>query len=375
MAKDSNKSKNPKEKVVKSKNTKKSLKKKPSKIKRFFKYFFLTILILGLLIGVVGVGYVVAVIKTTPSLDVNAIYNLNQPSVLYDDKGEFIDDLPSTEIRYIISYDEMPQNLINAYIAIEDERFMSHGGIDIKRILGAAARDVMVILGKQNGIHGASTITQQLIKNTILSSEAASESSSIDRINRKIKEIVLAVQLDKELSKEEIIRTYLNTIPLSGHIYGVEAASRYFFGKHAEDLTLLECAYIAGITQAPTTYSAYNTGASNYPNGYINRTKTVLSKMLELGYISQEDFDVAYADAEANNFNFKKLNTDSQVNHEWFVYPAVEQVKEDLIEKYKYTEDEVEKLLVNGGLKIYTTLNVEMQNAVQEILMIDQTYK
>lgn len=368
MAKDSNKSKNPKEKVVKSKNTKKSLKKKPSKIKRFFKYFFLTILILGLLIGVVGVGYVVAVIKTTPSLDVNAIYNLNQPSVLYDDKGEFIDDLPSTEIRYIISYDEMPQNLINAYIAIEDERFMSHGGIDIKRILGAAARDVMVILGKQNGIHGASTITQQLIKNTILSSEAASESSSIDRINRKIKEIVLAVQLDKELSKEEIIRTYLNTIPLSGHIYGVEAASRYFFGKHAEDLTLLECAYIAGITQAPTTYSAYNTGASNYPNGYINRTKTVLSKMLELGYISQEDFDVAYADAEANNFNFKKLNTDSQVNHEWFVYPAVEQVKEDLIEKYKYTEDEVEKLLVNGGLKIYTTLNVEMQNAVQEIL-------
>ena len=132
MAKDSNKSKNPKEKVVKSKNTKKSLKKKPSKIKRFFKYFFLTILILGLLIGVVGVGYVVAVIKTTPSLDVNAIYNLNQPSVLYDDKGEFIDDLPSTEIRYIISYDEMPQNLINAYIAIEDERFMSHGGIDIE---------------------------------------------------------------------------------------------------------------------------------------------------------------------------------------------------------------------------------------------------
>lgn len=368
MAKDSNKSKGPTEKVAKSKSANKKLKKKPSKIKRFFKYFFLTILIIGLLVGVVGVGYVVAVIKTTPPLDVNAIYNLNQPSMLFDDQGEFIDDLPSTEIRYIIPYKEMPQNLVNAYISIEDERFMSHGGIDVKRILGAAARDVMVILGKQTGIHGASTITQQLIKNTILATEASAESTPLDRVNRKIKEIVLAVQLDKELSKEEIIRSYLNTIPLSGHIYGVEAASRYFFAKNAKDLTLLECAYIAGITQAPTTYSAYNTGATNYPNGYIRRTQTVLSKMLELGYISQADFDTAYAQAEANEFNFSKLDTDYGVNQEWFVYPALEQVKSDLKEKYKYTDDEVNKLLVNGGLKIYTTLNTEMQNSVQSIL-------
>lgn len=368
MAKDSNKSKGPTEKVAKSKSANKKLKKKPSKIKRFFKYFFLTILIIGLLVGVVGVGYVVAVIKTTPPLDVNAIYNLNQPSMLFDDQGEFIDNLPSTEIRYIIPYEEMPQNLVNAYISIEDERFMSHGGIDVKRILGAAARDVMVILGKQTGIHGASTITQQLIKNTILATEASAESTPLDRVNRKIKEIVLAVQLDKELSKEEIIRSYLNTIPLSGHIYGVEAASRYFFAKNAKDLTLLECAYIAGITQAPTTYSAYNTGATNYPNGYIRRTQTVLSKMLELGYISQADFDTAYAQAEANEFNFSKLDTDYGVNQEWFVYPALEQVKSDLKEKYKYTDDEVNKLLVNGGLKIYTTLNTEMQNSVQSIL-------
>ena len=368
MAKDSKKSKDPTEKVAKSKNAKKKLKKKPSKIKQFFKYFFLTILIIGLLIGVVGVGYVVAVIKTTPELDVNAIHNLNQPSMLFDDQGESIDELPSTEIRYIISHDEIPQNLINAYISIEDERFMSHGGIDVKRILGAAARDVMVILGKQNGIHGASTITQQLIKNTILASEASAESTPLDRINRKIKEITLAVQLNKKMSKEEIITAYLNTIPLSGHIYGVEAASRYFFAKNAKDLTLLECAYIAGITQAPTTYSAYNTSSSNYPNGYIRRTQTVLSKMLELEYITQEEFDAAYAQAEANDFNFSKLDTDYGVNQEWFVYPALDQVKDDLKEKYKYTDEEVNKLLVNGGLKIYTTLNTEMQNAVQNIL-------
>lgn len=368
MDKGSNKSKGPKEKVKKSKNIKKKTNTKQSNIKKFFKYFFLTILIIGLLIGVVGVGYIVAVIRTTPPLDVNAIYNLNQPSMLFDDQGEFIDDLPSTEIRYVISHEEIPQNLINAYISIEDERFMSHGGIDIKRILGAAARDAMVILGKKNGIHGASTITQQLIKNTILATEASSETTPLDRINRKIKEIALAVQLDRKLSKEEIITSYLNTIPLSGYIYGVEAASRYFFAKNAKDLTLLECAYIAGITQAPTTYSAYNTSASNYPNGYIRRTQVVLSKMLELGYITQEEFDEAYAKAEANDFNFSKLDTNYGVNQEWFVYPALDQVKDDLKEKYKYTDEEVNKLLVNGGLKIYTTLNTKMQNSVQEIL-------
>ena len=368
MAKDSNKSKGPNEKSVNNKAGNKKLKKKPSKIKNFFKYFFLTILILGLLVGVVGVGYVVAVIKTTPELDINAIHNLNQPSMLFDNQGEFIDNLPSTEIRYVIPYEEMPQNLINAYISIEDERFMTHSGIDVKRILGAAARDVMVILGKQSGIHGASTITQQLIKNTILSSEAAAESTPLERVNRKIKEIVLAYQLDKKLSKEEIISSYLNTIPLSGHIYGVEAAARYFFAKHAKDLTLLECAYLAGITQAPTTYSAYNTGATNYPNGYIRRTQTVLSKMLELGYISQEEFDAAYAQAGANEFKFSKLDTDYGVNQEWFVYPTVNQVKNDLKEKYKYTDEELDKLLVNGGLKIYTTLDTNLQNQVQEIL-------
>ena len=192
MAKDSNKSKGPNEKSVNNKAGNKKLKKKPSKIKNFFKYFFLTILILGLLVGVVGVGYVVAVIKTTPELDINAIHNLNQPTMLFDNQGEIIDNIPTTEIRYVIPYEEMPQNLINAYISIEDERFMTHSGIDVKRILGAAARDVMVILGKQSGIHGASTITQQLIKNTILSSEAAAETTQVERVNRKKKEIVFA---------------------------------------------------------------------------------------------------------------------------------------------------------------------------------------
>lgn len=352
------------------KNKKKKL--PPSKTKRFFKYFFLTILITGLLLSVVGVGYVVAVIKTAPALDVESIHDLNQTSMYYDNKGEVIDNIPTQEERYKISYEEIPQNLINAYIAIEDERFMTHPGIDVKRIIGAALRDVKVILTGEGGVHGASTLTQQLIKNTLLFEEASNEnkadSGPLASVNRKIKEIYLALKLEKVLSKEEIVTAYLNTIPLGGYVYGVEAASRYFFGKKAIDLTLPECAYIAGITQAPSYYSAYNTEAKDYPNTYIDRTETVLMKMLELGFISKDEYDSAYNFTAENQFVFEPISTDYKVKYEWFIYPALEQVRNDLKEKYKYTDEEVNTLFVNGGLKIYTTLDTAMQDAVQAVL-------
>lgn len=352
------------------KNKKKKL--PPSKTKKFFKYFFLTILITGLLLSVVGVGYVVAVIKTAPALDVESIHDLNQTSMYYDNKGDVIDNIPTQEERYKISYEEIPQNLINAYIAIEDERFMTHPGIDVKRIIGAALRDVKVILTGEGGVHGASTLTQQLIKNTLLFEEASNEnkadSGPLASVNRKIKEIYLALKLEKVLSKEEIITAYLNTIPLGGYVYGVEAASRYFFGKNAIDLSLAECAYIAGITQAPSYYSAYNTEAKDYPNTYIDRTETVLMKMLELGSITKEEYDSAYTFTAENQFVFEPISTDYKVKYEWFIYPALEQVRNDLKEKYKYTDEEVNTLFVNGGLKIYTTLDTAMQDAVQAVL-------
>ena len=189
--------------------------------------------------------------------------------MLYDDAGEFIDNLPTQEERYVISYNEMPENLVNAYISIEDERFRSHKGIDVRRIIGAALRDVVVIIKGEGGVHGASTITQQLVKNTVLIDEASSEDTALDSINRKIKEIYLSLQLEKKLTKDQIIEAYLNTTPLGGYIYGVEAASLSYFNKPAKDLTLPECAYLAGITQAPSYYSAYNTEEEDYPNTYL----------------------------------------------------------------------------------------------------------
>lgn len=362
------------DKINQESGTNKNKKKKlpPSKTKRFFKYFFLTILITGLLLSVVGVGYVVAVIKTSPTLDVESIHDLNQTSMYYDNKGVVIDKIPTQEERYKITYEEIPQNLINAYIAIEDERFKTHPGIDVKRIIGAALRDVKVILTGEGSMHGASTLTQQLIKNTLLFEEASNEnkegSGPLASVNRKIKEIYLSLQLEKVLSKEDIITSYLNTIPLGGYVYGVEAASRYFFGKNAIDLTLPESAYIAGITQAPSYYSAYNTEAKDYPNTYIERTETVLMKMLELELITREEYDSAYTFTAENQFTFEPISTDYKVNHEWFIYPALDQVRADLKEKYKYTDEEVNKLFVNGGLKIYTTLDIAMQDAVQSVL-------
>lgn len=341
---------------------------KPSKVKHFFKYFFQTLVITALVISVTGVGYVLAVIKHGPDLDVNSVLNLNQTSMLYDNKGDFIDNLPTEEERYIISYDKMPEYLKNAYIAIEDERFRTHTGIDVRRIIGAAVRDAMVLLKGNGGIHGASTITQQLIKNTILFEEASSEGTSLDSINRKIKEIYLSLKLERKLTKDQILEAYLNTIPLGGHVYGVEAASLYYFGKPAKEMSLIECAYIAGITQAPTYYSAYNTEEDNYPTTYLDRTKTVLLKMLELGFITQKEYDAAYAEVDANKFTFKPTVIDYRVNYEWFVYPALDQVKIDLKEKYKYTDEEISKLFVNGGLKIYLTMDKGMQDKTQSIL-------
>lgn len=348
--------------------SKKTNKKKTSKVKRFFKYFFLTVVMLGLIGLVVGLGYIFAVVKTAPDLDVNSILNLNQPSMLYDDAGEFIDNLPTQEERYVISYDEMPQNLVNAYISIEDERFRNHKGIDVRRIIGAALRDVLVIIKGKGGVHGASTITQQLVKNTVLIDEASNEDTALDSINRKIKEIYLSLQLEKKLTKNQIVEAYLNTIPLGGYVYGVEAASLSYFNKPAKDLTLPECAYLAGITQAPSYYSAYNTEEEDYPNTYLNRTKAVLMKMLELHYITQEEYNEAYAFVDSNSFEFNAAEISYSVDYEWFVYPALDQVRSDLKEKYKYTDEEISKLFVNGGLKIYTTMNRTMQDGVQAVL-------
>jgi len=334
--------------------------KKQKKAKKIFKGISFGLLFCFLAIFVIGSGYAFAIIKTIPPLNVEAVLSLNQVSSLYDSNGKFMDNLHTDEERYVIDSSKIPSNLKNAFVSIEDERFYSHKGVDVKRILGAAFLDAKKIITGQRGFQGASTLTQQLLKNTILTNDFS--------FARKIQEAYLAINLEEKLTKDQILTAYLNTIPLGGHAYGIEAASLLYFSKSSSDLSLIECAYLAGITQAPSYYSAYNENNVKDPTPYINRTITVLSMMHKLQYIDDTAYNKAVSDIKNGGLVFKSSKKDYRLNYEWFVYPAVAQIKEDLKEKYKYTDEEVSQLIVNGGLKIYTTMNRQLQDFTQVTL-------
>ncbi|EEH97464.1 MULTISPECIES: transglycosylase domain-containing protein [Clostridium] len=348
--------------VKKNKNSGKNSKKKKNqpKYKKILKGTFLGILIAGLLCFVVGLGYVFAIIKSTEPLDVNAVLTLNEPSMIYDSEGQYIDNLPTQEERYKVKLDEMSKYLKDAYISIEDERFYKHPGVDIKRTLGSALRSAKYFFTGSGNVQGGSTLTQQLIKNTLLTNDV--------KIERKIREIYLSLKLESKLTKDQILEAYLNTIPLGGKIYGVEAASKYYFEKSAKDLTLPEAAFIAGLTQAPSAYSPYDPENIADPTIYLDRTKTVLMKMRDLGYITQEEYDEAYAFTDSNQFAFSQTVINYKINYEWFVYPALDQVRRDLKDVYKYTDEEVDRLFATGGLKIYTTMDRKIQDSTQAVL-------
>lgn len=346
--------------------TKKTKKKKQSKIRKFIKYFFITFFILGLIGSVALAGIIMAMIKTTPELDLNSILVLDEPSVLYDSKGQLMDEAPTLLKRETVSIKDVPDNLKYAFISIEDERFLTHNGIDYKRLLGIVYTNAKKIFSNQEGLHGASTITQQLIKNTVLTNEVS--------IKRKVQEMYLATQLEKALSKDEILEAYLNTINLGGNVHGVQKASEMYFNKKdLKELTLIECAYLAGVTQHPYKYSVFIDYAKEHPEEYIARTKNVIAKMKENARISEEEYNQAIKDLNDGKLqeSFKlnqSTNVSNKLNYEWFSRPTMEQVKNDLMKAYNYTSEDVEKLLMYGGLQIYTTMDRSLQDEAQKII-------
>ena len=331
-----------------------------SKAKKAFKVFSFTLMFLVLTAIVTVAGFAFAVIKSTDDINLADIQNLAQPAQFYSSSGEKVDTLRTTEQRFKIKSEAIPKSLKDAYVSIEDERFYNHQGIDVKRILGAAVFNVKSKLSGNSALQGGSTLTQQLIKNTILTNER--------KIQRKIKEAYLAIELEKIQSKDEILTAYLNTIPLGGTTHGVQAAAQRYFSKDAKDLNLIESAYIAGITQAPGLYDAFTEKNLEDPQRYIKRVKTVLGKMLELGKITQTEYDQSTKDLDDGKLKFYAKEVSDSLNYESFNRAVIDQIMEDFVDDLGYSKEEAESLIEKGGLHIHTTMDKTLQDSTQAIL-------
>ncbi|SKA79588.1 penicillin-binding protein 1A [Caloramator quimbayensis] len=334
-------------------------KKQKKKSTGIGKKILVTILILFLLIGAAGIGAVVAVVKSAPAINTDIISNLKQSSKIYDMNGNYIEDFSGSENRNIVPLKQIPKNLQLAFVAIEDERFYVHHGVDIKRIFGALWYDIKTMSKAQ----GASTITQQLIKNYALSPEK--------NFTRKLQEAYLAIQLERQLSKDQILEAYLNTILLGNNTWGVQAASLLYFGKDVSQLNLPECALLAGITKNPSKYNPYSKKNLENPKDLLDRQKTVLSKMLELGFISKEEYDSAIN----YKLTFQSKQEAMSMKYQWFIEPAIEQIAKDFAEKYNMTESEAKQRLRTGGYNLYLTIDPKIQDAAQSVIDNDKYYK
>ena len=277
----------------------------------------------------------------------------NQNSTIIDSDGKTIAKIGDTKNKKTIKMQEIPDNLKNAYIAIEDERYYSHGGIDVKRTGGAIAS---YIFHFGSSSYGGSTITQQLVKNL------TGDSSST--ITRKIKEWWKAILLDKFHTKDEILEAYLNVIYVGPNIYGVEAGANYYFNKPVKELTLEECAFLAGINNSPNSYNPFSENENR--EKIVKRTKTVLNKMKELGYINEEEYNTAISNVD-NNLKFKKGNTKTQDQvYSYHTDAMISEVLEDIQKKYNISETFANNYIEMAGLTIYSTQNSNVQNETEK---------
>ncbi|KMT22572.1 transglycosylase domain-containing protein [Clostridium cylindrosporum] len=332
-------------------NTTKKKNKKKNK-RSFGKTILIGFLITLLILTGAGAGVAVAVIKSAPNIDTDILNNLKQSSMMFDKDQKPIERVSGEINRTVVPLNEIPDNLQKAFISIEDERFYKHSGIDIKRIFGAVFHNVRTMSKSQ----GASTLTQQLIKNYALTPEK--------KFTRKLQEMYLSLQLEKKLSKEQILEAYLNTIFLGGYnTYGVESASQHYFGKDVEKLTLAESALIAGITQNPSKYYPYSKRNEKDPSAYIQRQHTVLYKMLENGYITKEQ----YESAKADKLKFVDKKPTYTGKYQWFVEPALDEIAKDFAAKYNINEKDARNQIATGGYSIYLTVDPTLQEAAQRV--------
>ena len=317
----------------------------------------------GVIVGISLIAYVIGIASEPTGIDLKA-KSLNQTSFIYvkNDSGKFkkYQSLYDTENRVWVDFKEIPQNMKNAVIAIEDKRFEEHHGVDFTRTMGAILN---LASGKSN--YGGSTLTQQLIKNISDDNEVS--------LNRKIREIVKALKLETEYTKDEILEAYLNVVNFGNNCQGVESAANLYFGCHIDKCTLAQCAAIAGITQNPSRFNPLV-----YPEENKGRRELVLSEMLDQGKITREEYDAAMAESANMEFvGYKKSNktTVTQKVQNWYIDELQNDLTHDLAVKFNISEKAASDKLFTEGLKIYCAMDAKMQTYMENAAMnIDTTY-
>lgn len=332
-----------------------------NKLKVMTTRLFLIILIVCTVTGISGLaGIINGLMETAPSIESINVVPDGYATTILNTKGKVVQTLVGREAnREYVTLDQIPSHLQNAFVAIEDERFWTHDGIDLRGIFRAT------FSGLSNGGNfnqGASTLTQQLLKNQVFS--GGEESSFIQKVERKIQEQYLAIQLENKLTKNQILEYYLNTINLGQNTLGVQAASKRYFNKDASELTISESAVLAGITQNPAGYNPIT-----HPKKNAKKRSTVLSYMKEQGLITSAEYDEAMADKVYARI--KSVNKETAAlsgTTSYFTDSLIDQVIADMKDELGYTETQAYNALYRGGLTIYSTQDSSMQKICDKVI-------
>ncbi len=354
-----------KESLFSRKHFRRNLSRSPGRRRRIFRRALRFSGIAALALFVLSGIFVGSLIAAAPDISALTVSPSESATCIYDEDGNILRKLTlSSSNREIVSLDEIPVSLQNAVVAIEDERFFEHGGIDLRGI----ARAFLNGLAKGRFSEGASTITQQLIKNSVFT-DWTRENSFLDRLSRKIQEQYLAVRLEDQMSKEEILENYLNIINFGSGCCGAQAAARRYFGKPASELTLSESAVLAAIPQNPTALNPIN-----FPENNNRRRLVILSYMEEQGYITAEQHEKARTDNVYERIRAYDADYDDDSVYTYYEDALIDQVISFLTEEKGYTYDQAYRAVYSGGLRIVSAQDQRIQDICEQEFTNEQNF-